>query len=331
MLLFRVVLSSFLFLLVIHSAFAQTGTSKINENNFIDELTLLLDQYQRQLNEKTELITILPKDSLLLDEIINKTKTSIKKSIVDLDQIFKLRTDLRSAEESMRLSALFLAIQQQQATVDASLALRKSLKKRTYISLGLGLLSSALIFVGSDNNSDGFKYGGAAVSLLVPIISVAFLNKQIKNIAPQTEVDYSVLKQTGFPHDQQSIAFVSTYLKVEISRLSNLLETLDNLNTSLSTTIDKISSPEELHKYVEQIIYLIEKTDSFYIYELSKFDQLLKDPYNLAGFEPNVTKQLSELSNEIRAKISFWNNNRNLTNQTKENLFRFIDLTQRTE
>ena len=238
-----------------------------------------------------------------------------------INKVLGLRHQLSELEESIRLQEIYESIQSQQAMNESTENLKRSIKRRSYLSLGIGLVSSSLLLIGNDSDNDNVRYGGAILSLSIPIIAIISMKKQLNMLVPTTEIDYSMLQSGSYPHNQASREFFRNYVKAEIFALKAGLQKLDKINTS---SLDKLNSGKDmgyLQGVIEDTDYIIRDLEGYYVFQIQKFNDLITNDYITLPLDQGSKEKLQQISTSINDNLSYLQKQRSqlLSNQKKIN------------
>ena len=238
-----------------------------------------------------------------------------------INRILGLQSQLDGLEESIRLLEIYESIQDQEAYNESAENLKRSIKKRAYLSLGLGLLSSSLLLIGNDNGNDNVRYGGAIISLSIPIITIISMKKQLNELAPTAAIDYSLLQSGSYPHNQASKDFFRNYIKAEIFSLKTGMQRLSKINVS---SLDLLKSGENegyLRKVTGDTEYLIRQLDDYYMFQLQKFNDLVADSYATSPFDSGSKDKFQRINMTINDTLEYFREQRSklLSNQQRIN------------
>ena len=238
-----------------------------------------------------------------------------------INRILGLQSQLDGLEESIRLLEIYESIQDQEAYNESAENLKRSIKKRAYLSLGLGLLSSSLLLIGNDNGNDNVRYGGAIISLSIPIITIISMKKQLNALAPTAAIDYSLLQSGSYPHNQASKDFFRNYIKAEILSLKTGMQRLSKINVS---SLDLLKSGEDegyLRKVTGDTEYLIRQLDDYYMFQLQKFNDLVADSYATSPFDSGSKDKFQRINMTINDTLEYFREQRSklLSNQQRIN------------
>lgn len=238
-----------------------------------------------------------------------------------INRILGLQSQLDGLEESIRLLEIYESIQDQEAYNESAENLKRSIKKRAYLSLGLGLLSSSLLLIGNDNGNDNVRYGGAIISLSIPIITIISMKKQLNALAPTAAIDYSLLQSGSYPHNQASKDFFRNYIKAEIFSLKTGMQRLSKINVS---SLDLLKSGEDegyLRKVTGDTEYLIRQLDDYYMFQLQKFNDLVADSYATSPFDSGSKDKFQRINMTINDTLEYFREQRSklLSNQQRIN------------
>ena len=250
----------------------------------------------------------------------------IKQLLIENNEIIKrilgIESILNELEEGIRLQEIYESIQSQQNFNEASENLKRSIKRRSYLSLGLGLVSSSLLLVGNDSDNDNIRYGGAILSLSIPIIAIISMKKQLNAIAPTVEIDYSMLQSGSYPHNQTSKDFFRNYVKAEVFALTAGLQRLSEMNLSCLNSLNNREGREYLQKVIDDTAYVIEQLKHHYAFQIQKFNDLIRNNYVIYPFDQGTKEKLTRLSTAISDELDYLRlqSARLLSNQERVNL-----------
>ena len=238
-----------------------------------------------------------------------------------INRVLGLQRHLNDLEESIRLQEIYESIQNQQAINESTENLKRSIKKRAYFSLGLGLMSSSLLLIGNDSGNDNIRYGGAILSLSIPIIAIISMKKQLNTLAPTMEIDYSMLQSGSYPHNQASMDFFRNYVKAEIFALKTGMQKLSEINVA---SLDRLNTGENwdyLKAVIDDTNYVIRDLESYYAFQIQKFNDLIVNSYVTFPFDQGTKEKLQRISVSINNELSYLReqSTRLISNQEKIN------------
>ena len=238
-----------------------------------------------------------------------------------INRILELENQLDGLEESIRLLEIYESIQDQEAYNKSAENLKRSIKRRSYVSLGLGLLSSSLLLIGNDNDNDNVRYGGAIISLSIPIITIISMKKQLNALAPTTEIDYSLLQSGSYPHNLASKDFFRNYIKAEIFSLKTGIQRLRNINVSSLNLLKAEEDGDYLRKVAADTEYLTRQLDDYYIFQLRKFNDLIAESYITSPFDSGSRDKFQRINMTINDALEYYREHRSkiLSNQQQIN------------
>lgn len=255
----------------------------------------------------------------------DSTNQIVKELLIEsnlvISKILDLQNQLSELEESIRLQEIYESIQNQQAINESTESLKRSIKRRSYLSLGIGLVSSSLLLIGNDSDNDNVRYGGALLSLSIPIIAIITMKKQLNTLVPTTEIDYSMLQSGSYPHNQASKDFFRNYVKAEIFALRAGLQKLNKTNT---TSLNRLNT-EDGWGYLKEVIddtnHLISDLDDYYVFQIQKFNDMIMNNYINFPLDKGSKEKLQNISASINESLRYMQEHRSqlLSNQEKIN------------
>ena len=238
-------------------------------------------------------------DSITLLELSKITHSLLSHSGAIYTDLLSIRNELGQTESIIKASELYLAIQTDEITTKSILNLKKSIRKRAYISMGIGLASSALFFIG--NNGSGGKSTkniAGVVSLSIPIISLLTMNKQLKSIKAPLTYDKEIFKNQGILVDVYSINFNKNYIKTELNSLKKLIGNIDNSNAANLLKLKKNTLPKEIRQCAITSIEISNQL-AYTSFQVEKLNALLKDQQYLIGFDQSAISKFKVLEKEL--------------------------------
>ena len=249
----------------------------------------------------------------------------IKELLIENNQVISkilgLQHQLSELEESIRLQEIYESIQNQQAINESTENLKRSIKRRSYLSLGIGLVSSSLLLIGNDSDNDNVRYGGALLSLSIPIIAIITMKKQLNTLVPTTEIDYSMLQSGSYPHNQASKDFFRNYVKAEIFALKAGLKKLNQTNTASLNRLNTEHGWDYLKEVIDDTDHLISDLDDYYVFQIQKFNDMIMNNYINLPLDQGSKEKLQNISASINESLSYMQEHRSqlLSNQEKIN------------
>ena len=249
----------------------------------------------------------------------------IKELLIENNQVISkilgLQHQLSELEESIRLQEIYESIQNQQAINESTENLKRSIKRRSYLSLGIGLVSSSLLLIGNDSDNDNVRYGGALLSLSIPIIAIITMKKQLNALVPTTEIDYSMLQSGSYPHNQASKDFFRNYVKAEIFALKAGLKKLNQTNTASLNRLNTEHGWDYLKEVIDDTDHLISDLDDYYVFQIQKFNDMIMNNYINLPLDQGSKEKLQNISASINESLSYMQEHRSqlLSNQEKIN------------
>ncbi len=289
-------------LLIISATFLNTfhSVSQISSQNTdysLEKTDSLLRRFDKVIDLKTN-----HSDSLLTQT----TQALLLRSGVIYTDLLSLRSELGQTESIIKASELYLAIQTDEMTTQSIFNLKKSIRKRAYISMGIGLASSALFFIG--NNGSGGKSTrniGAVVSLSIPVISLLTMNKQLKSIKVPPTYDKEIFKNQRLLVDVHSINFNKNYIKTELYLLNKLIENIDNNNAANLLKLKNTTIPKEIRDCAITSLEIFDKL-AFTKFQIKKLNELLKGNQYLIGFDQSAISKFKVLEKELEKFTQNW-------------------------
>lgn len=240
---------------------------------------------------------------------VDSTKSTSIKAISEIlaanDSILVFSIQAASIKESIRLMENYQYLTQQQTQNQTIMDLRKSIKRRTYVAVGIGLASSSLFLLANNNNSGNsnkFRISGAAFSLAIPIISLLSLKKQLNNLAPINQIDYSQLQTPNYPYTTEAKSYFNNHIKSELFKI----EKLSGLLIAENQDIRKSISNESLEVCNKKTIQLKNKIDLLFISQLRIIQDLISRPYVLQYFDNGTNKNFMATNLWIENSIKEW-------------------------
>ena len=274
------------------------------------------------IQQKRPKVNFLVADEQKKDSVHRIIKQLLIKNNEIIKRTLSIESLLNELEESIRLQEIYEAIQSQQAFNETAENLKRSIKRRSYFSLGLGLLSSALLLAGSDNDNDNLRYGGAIISLSIPVIAIISMKRQLNTLAPTVEIDYSMLQSGSYPHNQTSEDFFRNYMKAEIFALKAGIQKLSEINLSCLDRLNNEENRDYLKKVIDDTAYIIFQLQGYYIFQIQKFNDLINNSYVTYPFDQGTRKKLERINRTIDDELSYFRKQSPelLSNQEKINL-----------
>lgn len=305
-----------------------TNMSFIQKLSIPIVLATLLNSFHcvSQISSQNTIITFEKADSLIntFDEILDtQTKKIDTVSYQQLSQVthqllvessaihtdlLSIRSELGQTEAIIKASELYLAIQADEISTNSIVDLKKSIRKRAYISMGIGLASSALFFIG--NNGGGGKSTkniGGVVSLSIPIISLLSMNKQLKSIKVVPTYDKELFKNQGILADVHSINFNKNYVKAEINALKKLIGNIDNSNAANQLKLKNATTDTALKHCAATSIEITDQL-TYTNHQIAKLNLLIKDHQYLIGFDQSALSKLKVLEKQLDQFSENWEN-----------------------
>ncbi|MDN5217169.1 hypothetical protein QQ020_34170 [Fulvivirgaceae bacterium BMA12] len=252
---------------------------------------------------KRKKVTFLISDSLKNDS----ANQIIRKLLLENNQIIRetlsLQGDLAELEEAIRLQEIYESIQTQQTINESTENLKRSIKKRTYFSLGIGLISSSLLFIGDGNSNDNIRYGGAILSLSIPIITIISMKRQLNTLVPNVEIDYSMLQSGTYPHNQASRDFFRNYVKAELFALKDGLQRLAKINVTSLNKLNNDNDPGYLIEVSDNTNRIIRDLENYYVFQIQKFNNIVMNDYITAPLNGVSGEKLQQMTRVIQDKL----------------------------
>jgi hypothetical protein len=245
-----------------------------------------------------------------------------------LGQLLMLETKLREVSQSIRLQENYKLIQQQQNANEAIMQIRNSIKKKAYISLGVGLLSSAIFIAstggGSENDYKGLRYAGVGISLSIPIYNLLTMRRQMDKLAPMQPIDYSNLQNPSYPITTASQDYFLQYFKAEVFYLQALHEAL---YIKLILARKQVHSNSVDKQYAESLVaqeYMANSMKENFMMELKAFHIKIGNVHALESVDHGTRGRLEELDQLIITHLDTWEKSKNRLFLNLEKLHKLI-------
>ncbi len=257
--------------------------------------------------QKRKKATFLISDSLKNDSANQIIRKLLLENNQIIREILSLQGELAELEEAIRLQEIYESIQTQQTINESTENLKRSIKKRTYFSLGIGLISSSLLFIGDGdgNSNDNIRYGGAILSLSIPIITIISMKRQLNTLVPNVEIDYSMLQSGTYPHNQASRDYFRNYVKAELFALKDGLQGLGKINV---TSLNKLNTDNDL-SYLPMVAdstnSIIRDLENYYVFQIRKFNNVIRNDYITAPLGGVSTEKLQQITRVIQDKLEY--------------------------
>ncbi len=280
------------------------GVSQISSQN--TDNSLAKTDSLLQLFDKTQNLIAVNTDSTLLLKRSQVIHSLLFQSGAIYTDLLSIRNELGQTESIIKASELYLAIQADEMTTKSILDLKKSIRKRAYISMGIGLASSALFFIG--NNGSGGKSTkniAGVVSLSIPIISLLTMNKQLKSIKVPPTYDKEIFKNQGILVDIHSINFNKNYIKMTLNLLKKMIGDIDNNHAANLLKLKNATIPKEVRQCAISSLEIIDRL-AFANFQIEKLNALLKDNQYLIGFDQSAILKFKVLEKELNRFTQNW-------------------------
>ncbi len=305
------------------------GVSQISSQNVahlsreVDSLISLFDEIKDPTTKEL--------DSTSFLELSQITHSLLSKSGEIYSDLLSIRNELGQTESILKASELYLAIQADEMATKSIANLKKSIRKRAYISMGIGLASSALFFIGNNGGGGSSKSTrniGAVVSLSIPIISLLTMNKQLKSIKVPATYDKNIFKNQRLLVDVHSINFNKNYIKTELYLLKKLIGNIDNSNAANLLKLKNTIIPNEIRQCAVASMRISDQL-AYTSFQVEKLNALFKDPQYLIGFDQSAISKFKVLEKELDEFLNRWKEykaNLNLINSKVESFMLFTPL-----
>ncbi len=219
---------------------------------------------------------------------------------------FEIHDQLASIEESIRLMEIYNALQAQESVINQTNQLKKSIKTRSYIAMGAGLISSVFLLLNNDGQNDGLRYGGAALSFSLPIISFISMKKQINNLAPATEVDYSLLKDNSYPHNSSSLSYFQQTIKLQVFNLKSGILPFPKRLEALKKLPESELTYANLKKQALELDQIASAISNYFQYQYLETIAIINNAYFIFPFDNGTRQKLANLSIDLQERTAFW-------------------------
>ena len=274
----------------------------------------------------------LAEDRIENDQPIQNVEDSIRfylrQNADVLRQFLNFGQSFEEIEQNLRLVEHYEVIRQQQALNESMLSLRNTMKKRTYIALGVGLVSSSIFLIsngsGNDNDYRGLRYTGAALSLSIPVYSLLTMKKQMDRVAPIQPVDYTQLQSESYPDSPEARSFAIQELKSSIYLIKRRQQMLfEKLNTIPNPAVDVDNNKTQAIFLAQQD--LINGIQNDLLSELKTFQLRIQRPELIKTTDGGTREKLNALDQLISAKLIFWGNQKGDLSRRNTSLARWLN------
>ncbi len=245
-------------------------------------------------------------NSLKNDSTLVNGQQLIDENIQILSHFYNIAGQLQSIEESIRLMEIYNALQTQESINNQAKALKKTIKTRGYIAMGAGLVSSVFLLLNSDGNNNGLRYGGAALSFTIPVISFISMKKQINAIAPESDIDYSLLRDKSYPHNQNTLAYFQQTIKFQVFNLKSGVSRIQEELLELRADSLKIPSLSSLQKQMATLEHSAEALTNYFQFQYMEMIDVIENPYFIFSFDNGTREKLTMLAKVLKEKLNEW-------------------------